>query len=527
MRSSSKYAFLGKSFTRFLIMVVIMTAMLIAEKVLNYKYMVVQKAVQEGMVHEYWHAYLNLAILTILTSVVLRAMKVFSIMWIEKVQKVNFFDKFNGVIQEDGKRKSSLKFLTIASAKANCVVEAVHALINIAYIAALMEIVSMTLPEHIGSFSILLCGVAFGILRGRLQAKTDMLGTETESLQQQLSNFFMISSNVLDERLEEIKINYWKRIILQCTKNVIQVLPDVVKVTFFVALFYNITMLGMEEGKIYPYSYVVYTTYGYMVALASSLSNLLEYLFKIALFNQDSEVKALRVEMGIRKEECKNNSDAVIFDNGLRLKENFSVKLIRPNGKEAFYRIIRELFIEEGTAIMLEGENGTGKSRLCKFLKVLVNRCTSYDMKTSIVEAYHENFKRGKSEIDFNLIRYLANGLALERIPESKEDFFNLKCSQLNSADRQMLVALQILYLAIKDFEEGNKQLIILDEIFSNLSFERTKAVLPFIMAELSKIQACTIVVSHTHKDEVNKYMAQVWQLRNTENEVLIEAFPV
>lgn len=527
MSNSNKYAFLGKSFTRFLIMVVIMTAMLIIEKVLNYKYMIAQKAVQEGMVHEYWHTYLNLAILTILMSVVLRAMKVFSIMWIEKVQKVNFFDIFNGVIQEDGKRKSSLKFLTIASAKANCVVEAVHALINIAYIAALMEIVNMTLPEHIGSLSILLCGVAFGILRGRLQAKTDMLGTETESLQQQLSNFFMISSNVLDERLKEIKSNYWRRIILQCSKNVIQVLPDVVKVTFFVALFYNITMLGMEEGKIYPYSYVVYTTYGYMVALASSVSNLLEYLFKIILYKKDSDVEALRVEMEIREEERKNNSDAVIFDSGLHLKGNFSLKLKRPNGKEASYQIPKELFIEEGTAIILEGENGTGKSRLCKFLKVLIKNCVSYDVKTSIVEVYQENFKRGKSEIDFDLIKYLAKGLALERIPERKEDFFNLKCSQLNSADRQMLVALQILYFAIKDFEEGKKQLVILDEIFSNLSLERTKTVLPFIMAELSNIGACTIVVSHTHKDEVKKYMAGVWQLSNTEDEVQIEAIPV
>ena len=183
--------------------------------------------------------------------------------------------------------------------------------------------------------------------------------------------------------------------------------------------------------------------------------------------------------------------------------------------------------IEEGTAILLEGENGTGKSRCCKFIKTQIPNCASYDTKTSIVEKYHENFKREKSSIDFNLIKYLAKGLMLERIPESKSEFFELECSQINSADRQMLVALQILYFAAKDFEEGNKQLVILDEIFGNLSFERTKAVLPFIMAELSKVKACTIVVSHTHKDEVKKYMSAIWQMRNVGREVLIESIPV
>jgi hypothetical protein len=82
---------------------------------------------------------------------------------------------------------------------------------------------------------------------------------------------------------------------------------------------------------------------------------------------------------------------------------------------------------------MLEGENGTGKSRFCKLLKEIIPNAICYDTKTAIVEKYHENFKRGKSIIDFNLIRYIADGLALERIPKTKKEFFELKCSQLNS----------------------------------------------------------------------------------------------
>ena len=526
MRSSSKHAFLGKSFTRFLILVVFATTLLIIEKVLNLEYVIAQKAVQEGMVRDNWQTYMDLGLCTVGISLVLRAVKVFFMMWVEKIQKINFSDTFNGVIQEDGKMEGANKILVIASAKVNSVIEIVEGLINIVYIIALMDVVTMTLPEYIGAFCILLSGVAFGVLRGNMQAKSDMLGAEIQTLQQKIAQFFMISDSVLNERLKEFDTNSWKRIIIQCIKNTIQYLPEATRTVFFVALFYNITMSGMEEGKIYPYSYVVYTAYGYMVSLASNISNLLEYVQKISKSNRDSEVQAIRAELKLREEELNHNFKNVILENGFRLLKAFTVKLIRPNGEEAFYYVPEDLSIEEGKNVLLEGENGTGKSRLCKILKFLVQRCASYDMKTSIVDVCHVNFKRGKEEIDFNLIKYLANGLALERIPEQRKEFYSLRCLQINSADKQMLIALQILYFAIKDYEEGKKNLIILDEIFSNLSLERTKVVLPFIMSELSKVNACTIIVSHTHKDEVKKYIAEVWQLRNDGDKVIIEAIP-
>ena len=197
---SSKYAFLGKSFPRFVILVVFATIMLIIEKVLNYEYVIVQKAVQEGYVRDNWHAYMNLAMLAIGISVVLTIVKVFFMPWSEKIQKINFFAATNGVIQEDGKLDGTLKIFLIASAKVNCVIEVDGAVINIVYIVALMEIVKMTVPEYIGAICILLSGVAFGYLRGTMQSKTDMLGAEIQSLQQKLSNFFMTSNDVMDER---------------------------------------------------------------------------------------------------------------------------------------------------------------------------------------------------------------------------------------------------------------------------------------------------------------------------------------
>lgn len=90
MQNGKKFAFLGKSFSRFIILIVIATIGFVTEKILNYKYVVVQKEVQSGSVSENWQTYLLLAGVIILISVILRVIKVFFTMWIEKIQKVNF-----------------------------------------------------------------------------------------------------------------------------------------------------------------------------------------------------------------------------------------------------------------------------------------------------------------------------------------------------------------------------------------------------------------------------------------------------
>lgn len=528
MKNGNKTAFLGKSLYRFIILLVIATTGIIIEKIINYRYIVIQKEVQLGSVNDNWQTYLLLAGVIIIVSLILRIIKVFSTMWLEKIQKVNFFKAYNGVIQEDGKLQGALKDLAVASAKVHCTIETIETIINSTYIVVLMGVVSLSVPEYIGAISILLCGIFFGVYRGKLQAKTDLLGAETQSLQQKLSNFFMISSNVLDERLNEIENNYWRRIGLQCIKNAIQVLPDVIKIIAFVALFYNITATGMAEGEIYPYTFVVLTAYGYIVSLASNISNLLEYASKIVLYNQDEELKEIKEEMKKRSKEIEDNLQTVISNGeGITIRTEFTAGLTRPSGEEASYKIHKDLLLKRGQMIILEGENGTGKSRLCKLLKEIIPNAISYDVKTSIVEIYQANFKRDKSNIDFNLIKYLAEGLYLERIPKSKKEFFDLKCSQINSADRQMLIALQILYFVIKEHEEGKTKLIILDEIFGNLSLERTRKVIPFMANELSKVGACTIVVSHSYKEELKKYASAIWMMHNGDNEVIIKEVPV
>ena len=386
MNSSKRFAFLGDSFNRFMILIIVAIFGFITEKVLTYQYVILQKNVQEGAVYENWRAYMILGGIIILVSLILVVIRCFFVLWVEKIQKINFFTVYNGIIQEDGKLEGALKDMMSASAKTYCVIETVITVINSAYIIVLMGVVSLSVPEYIGAIAILACGIVFGILRGKIQAKTDLLGAETQSLQQKLSNFFMISPNVLNERLRDIEKNYWRRTVLQCIKNAIQVIPDVVKVFFLIVLFYNIVDTGMAEGKIYPYTYVVLTAYGYVVTLAGNISNLIEYSAKIVLYNKDEELRELKEEVIKREKEIAENSKFVKLTDGVAIEKGFTATLIRPNGEKAHYQIPIDITLKKGTVVMLEGENGTGKSRFSKLVREIVPGSIGYDTKTAIVE---------------------------------------------------------------------------------------------------------------------------------------------
>ena len=175
--------------------------------------------------------------------------------------------------------------------------------------------------------------------------------------------------------------------------------------------------------------------------------------------------------------------------------------------------------------VELDGENETGKSRLNRFLKEIISGTILYDSNTAISNRLAENFMDG-GKFDFQLIKRLAHGIGISgRISETEEEFRNMSLSkQLNSADLQRLIALQILYFATKEHNANPEklQVIILDEILANISEQNAKVVLKFVAQILSSLGACTIIVSHTHKEVVREYASQTWYMRNDGDRITI-----
>ncbi|MBP3708386.1 MAG: hypothetical protein J6J36_07320 [Clostridia bacterium] len=516
--------FMNGKMTLFIALLFAMTMCFILEKWLNVKYLAVQRDIQDGILTN-WRDYLTLGCVIAIISAAMCVFQVFLSMWTEQVQKIGFFKDFNGLIQEDGMLQPATKVFTIAAAKISCIPVIIKTIIGVIYTIIVVDMVKMDATHYIGGLVIFCAAIVLGCYRGKLQAKTDMLGAETQSLQQKLSNFYMISDGVLDERLKDIKGNYRDRMKLQCIKMVTQQLPAVAKVAILVMLFYNATAISnVEIRTIYSTFCLVASAYVGVVEIANSVSEMLEYITKISNFKKETEVREIKKLREKRKREVMLNQNAIkVIDDGLLITTAFTVSFRKSRGTEAHYNLDRELNISAEKVPLIIGDNGTGKSVFCKMLRDAAPNTICYDVKTGVVEAFYQNLVYKKNELDFDLLQRLAAGLDIDRIPEDLKEFEEYKFNSPNSADRQMMCLLQILYISNMESRNGARPLIILDEVFANLSANKMQKVLPFIFNEIRNCSAMALIVSHGFQEELKEYVNVIWKLEtNDKNEVTI-----
>lgn len=519
------FAFLGKSWVGFITILIISIGLLITQKVLDYKYIVIQKKVQEGDL-TLWHEFLTISIVSAILFIICHLIFVFSQIWIERVQKFNAFERYDGIVQQEGKIKAFLNVFEYAKTKVNAIVEVTTAIISIVYTLFLLEIVQFTIPQIIGAILILVLDIGFGIVRGTLQQKIDSCRSDIGARQQLLSNHFMPSSDILKERLKMINMLYWKNLAMQMMKNFFQKLPELIKVICFVGFMWEIVESFNYSGEetVYSYSYIIFTAYGFIVSVANDLGNIFESVTKLIKFSKDKSIRFLNDFENARDKDLLLQSENIFFEKGIVIKKEFTAKVIKKDKSMAKYYLPSDLKIEKGKTILLDGNNGLGKSRFTQLIYDLVPQTLWYNPKSEICDIFIENFI-GKFEIDYDLISSLASGLGLQRIPEKPEDIEELTFKEpLNGADRQLLIALQILYFAIKEHEDSdNTQLVILDEVLANVSPENVPKVIAFIQQELEKIGACTIFITHAHKSYVYEYIDEIWKMSDEGDKIKIE----
>lgn len=517
------FAFLGRSLTKFAILMVTLFIIAIFEKTFDYQMLIVQKEVQEGN-YEHWHSFLGVMLVVVLLGVVAEILRIFASMWVRQVQKLNFFNRYNGIIQQEGKLGICLLQLEFSSAKVMSIIECFIAIISIGYTLIVMKIVEMTVPQYIGAGMILFLGIACGWYRGTLQQGADATGVDISATEQILSNFFMISPKVLQERLKEVERGYWKQIRIQVIKNFLRLLPKCFKSIIFLAFMWDVCCSGTNT-KIYSFSYIVLTAYGYICDVADQIGYVLEDLSKLCKYNRDDRIKALNIEEQEALKITEEQSDNISCDNGrFVISKKFSEPVIARDGSVSYYYLPEDLVIKKGELVCLTGQNGTGKSRLNRQIQEIIPEAMAYDVKTSIVNKYCNNFKCD-SEIDTKLIMRLAKGLGAESIPQTESELFEMLINKpLNGAERQLLIAVQILYFAIKRHEQDSNatQLVILDEILANVSEENAPKVLRFIKDELTAIGACTIIVSHAHQKILSKYIDCIWEMKKENGRITI-----
>lgn len=514
----------------FIVILFVMTICFIFEKWLNIQYLSIQRNVQDGDLAN-WKEYLALGCAIVVASAIMYAGIGSIDMWTERIQKIGFFRQFNGVIQEEGKLQPSLKVLTVASAKIGCILITIKTIIGAVYTAVITNMVDLNATHYLGGIAIFCVAVVLGCYRGKLQAKTEMLGTETQSLQQKLSSYFVISDKVLDERLQGIKSNYKDRMKLQCVKMLTQKAPEVAKTVIVLMIFYNATaIVDAKIRSIYSTYCLVASAYLGVVEVAESISEMIENFTKINRFKREPEVREIESERAKRSRGVLQCKEAVkITDEGVLITTSFSATFKKGKGISAHYKLNNELNISPEKIPLVIGNNGTGKSVFCKMLRACIPNAICYDVQTGLVEQFYQNFQYGNCEIDFDLVKQLATGLDIDIIPESFKEFEEYKFFSPNAASRQMVILLQILYIANLECRNGIKPLIILDEVFANLATDKIQKVLPFIFKEIDKCEAMAIIVSHGYQEELKEYVDVIWRFESNDdkNEVTIVEEPV
>jgi len=158
-------AFLGNEVYRLVLIIVFFVIINITHKIAEYGYLVSQKEVAANNI-EFWHCFLSLAGITTVMSIICKLIIIFSQMWIIKVQKMNFFQEYNSIIQLSDKTQKCMKLFEYANCKITAIVEIISAIINVFFtLIAISSFEDVTFTYGIGGIIIFSIGCGFGVLR--------------------------------------------------------------------------------------------------------------------------------------------------------------------------------------------------------------------------------------------------------------------------------------------------------------------------------------------------------------------------
>ena len=515
------FAFLGTQQRKFVVIIMALALLSILAKYCDYRFLVVQKSIQDGEYKD-WNVYLTLMVISVGFGCFLEVVKMMFVVWTSKTQKLNFFEIFNGLIQQDGRLADCMLHLGFANAKVTVIIGSASSIIAAIYTVITMGIVKMTIPQYIGGALILFFGFICGWIRGLLQQQTEKVGSEISAMQTILSTAYMVSNEILVERIKDIDRLFCSQIVWQGIKNTLRILPQLIKLVIYISFMWD--FCSTFDG-VYSYTQIVLTVYSGIVDVSDKLGYVLEDISKIIKYHKEPGICASKYEFAQKEKELvEQKKNISITKGGITIKSSFTADVVRESGGTGYYFLPQDLKLPKGKIVLVEGENGTGKSRINRLLKEIVPETLGYDVKTNIMSKYIENF-RCNSEIDAALIMRLASGLGVKRVPQNEERLYKMNIKNaLNGADRQLLIAIQILYFAIKNSQTNPNgcQLVILDEILANVSEKNAPKVMAFIKKELSKIGACCIIVSHAHSEVVHEYADFTWKMTNDGDKIII-----
>ena len=346
----------------------------------------------------------------------------------------------------------------------------------------------------------MLCGAC----RGKVDCVKEELEAKNSVEKNDLLKFSVFSKFYLETMLKVMNHEYGTISKLVAKREFLKYFPNLIKQILYVILVWGLVDT-VSGTSLYSESYLILTVYGTVLNVSELLGRIVSKLTEIIKMSKNSCVRELISREAIKNARLIRNKSAVRFESDqICITPNFNLS-ISVAEKKLDFLIEKEIVIHNQEHVFINGAKKSGKTRFFNtILEMFPEYTIMYHTNGKIFYEFINNFPTNEN-LDVILIKELATGLKLQDFENiSKEKFLQLQIKEINTADKNLLSILLILYYAEK--RPSSAKLIILDELFANIDRNNAEEILDFIMYKIKKIGATVFFAGHNQQDIIKKY---------------------
>lgn len=478
----------------------------------------IQRKVQNGEL-SVWKMYLIFLIITDLLQII---KTIFNTIFKESVQRYlqfNLFKRYQRFfrIQEKGVMIAYNIIYNIV----NLPVIIMSSCFNIYLVGRTMKMVKYDTLHIIVAIFIFVLAIITGFFRGKTDAVREREKSKISQKKGDLTKYEIFSREFLECALYVLDIEYYSKLKMSIKKDFLEKIPEIAKQILYVILVWGLVNT-LATGEVYSQSYLLLTAFDVIISISEEIGKLIEAVISIWQLKKDENFRELNAFEERENTLLEINKSFISLDEkGLLLSPLISLNVKSAAGKEKYYKPSTKIKVKRGENAWLVGAKEVGKTRLLMFVKdMFPNSVMIYNDNGKIFNDFRENLKCNY-EIDWDLVRKLAQGLRLERIAKlSDNELKKLDLSNINTGDKHLCVALVMFYYAIKD--STSAKLIILDELFANVDEDNSKEILKFIDEIKQEIGCSYIFVGHSKHELFKQYCTSCIKLRSNSDTITV-----
>lgn len=466
-----------------------------------------QKAVQNGDCTK-WQIYLFLLIATQAIGMFQEVHDTYYKETVKKYVQINILDQYQtfGRIHERG----ILLLTNMVSAEILIPLNIITVVIGFYGMSRNIEMLSkgtFNWNQTLVAISLFGLTILCGAVCGKLESQEEETNAKLSVNRNDCIKFQLFSDSYRKNIMKLMNKDYSRKTLQRSAKAFLRYFPGVLKQFLFVALVWGM-MDTISGTSLYSESYLLLSAFGTVLNIAEGIGRIISKLVEIYQMRKNPHVLGLYEAKKKREAMLEENNGLIKMTDGTLIISNKINISISVAAHRLYYKLPKTIVVPKGEHQLITGEKKTGKTRL---LNVLTWRFKDavliYSTNSKILARLGDNFDV-RQPLDVSLIKELACGLKLqdlEKMPEEQIESWQM--GEINTADKNLLTVLVMLYMGVKDPEKS--RIMVFDEILANIDSKNSKEIMKFIISKINSIGATGIFVAHnSQQDLIRKFCA-------------------